>query len=37
VNLAAAEDLYPRMVVGWSITDRTTSRLVINAFEMVAS
>jgi putative transposase len=32
--LAAVEDLYSRMVVGWSMGDTMTSRLVFDAMEM---
>ena len=32
--LAAIEDLYSRMVVGWSMADSMTSRLVVDALEM---
>ncbi len=32
--LAAVEDLYSRMVVGWSMGDTMTSRLVVDALEM---
>jgi transposase InsO family protein len=32
--LAAVEDLYSRMVVGWSMSDTMTSRLVVDALEM---
>jgi transposase InsO family protein len=32
--LAAVEDLYSRMVVGWSMADTMTSRLVVDALEM---
>jgi transposase InsO family protein len=32
--LAAVEDLYSRMVVGWSMADRMESRLVVDALEM---
>jgi putative transposase len=32
--LAAVEDLYSRMVVGWSMADTMTSRLVVTALEM---
>jgi transposase InsO family protein len=32
--LAAVEDLYSRMVVGWSMGDTMTSRLVVDAMEM---
>lgn len=32
--LAAVEDLYSRKIVGWSMSDRIDSRLVINALEM---
>jgi transposase InsO family protein len=32
--LAAIEDLYSRMVVGWSMADTMTSRLVVDALEM---
>jgi putative transposase len=32
--LAAVEDLYSRMVVGWSMADHMQSRLVVDALEM---
>jgi putative transposase len=32
--LAAVEDLYSRMVVGWSMADPMESRLVVDALEM---
>jgi transposase InsO family protein len=32
--LAVVEDLYSRMVVGWSMDERMTSRLVVDALEM---
>jgi putative transposase len=32
--LAAVEDLYSRMVVGWSMAEDMTSRLVVDALEM---
>lgn len=32
--LAAVEDLYTRKIVGWSMSDRLTSRLVVDALEM---
>jgi putative transposase len=32
--LAVVEDLYSRMVVGWSMADTITSRLVVDALEM---
>jgi len=32
--LAAVEDLYSRRVVGWSMSDTMTSRLVVDALEM---
>jgi transposase InsO family protein len=32
--LAAVEDLYSRLVVGWAMADRMTSRLVVDALEM---
>jgi putative transposase len=32
--LAAVEDLYSRMVVGWSMADHLQSRLVVDALEM---
>jgi len=32
--LAAVEDLYSRKIVGWSMSDRIDSRLVVDAFEM---
>jgi putative transposase len=32
--LAVVEDLYSRMVVGWSMSDTMTSRLVVDALEM---
>ena len=32
--LAAVEDLYSRMVVGWSMADRMESRIVVDALEM---
>jgi putative transposase len=31
---AAVEDLYSRRIVGWSMSDRMTSRLVVDALEM---
>jgi putative transposase len=34
--LAVSMDLYSRMVVGWSMGDRITKQLVINAFNMAA-
>ena len=35
--LAAVEDLYSRQVVGWSMSERIDSRLVVDALEMVVS
>ncbi len=35
--LAAIEDLYSRMVVGWSMADTMTSRLVVDALEMAVA
>jgi transposase InsO family protein len=35
--LAVVEDLYSRMVVGWSIADTMTSRLVVDALEMAVA
>jgi putative transposase len=35
--LAAVEDLYSRMVVGWSMADRMDSRLVVDALAMAVS
>ena len=32
--LAAVEDLYSRRIVGWSMSERMTSRLVVDALEM---
>jgi transposase InsO family protein len=32
--LAAIEDLYTRKIVGWSMSERLTSRLVVDALEM---
>ena len=32
--LAAVEDLYTRKIVGWSMSERLTSRLVVDALEM---
>ena len=32
--LATVEDLYSRMIVGWSMSDTMTSRLVVDALEM---
>ena len=32
--LAVVEDLYSRMVVGWSMAERMTSRLVVDALQM---
>jgi transposase InsO family protein len=32
--LAVVEDLYSRMIVGWSMDERMTSRLVVDALEM---
>jgi transposase InsO family protein len=32
--LAAVEDLYSRQIVGWSMAERITSRLVVDALEM---
>jgi putative transposase len=34
VYLAAVEDLFSRRVVGWSLSDSMTSRLVVDALEM---
>ena len=35
--LAVVEDLYSRMVVGWSMADTMTSRLVVDALEMAVA
>jgi transposase InsO family protein len=35
--LAAVEDLYSRQIVGWSMSERITSRLVVDALEMAVS
>jgi transposase InsO family protein len=35
--LAAVEDLYSRQIVGWSMGERVTSRLVVDALEMAVS
>jgi putative transposase len=35
--LAVVEDLYSRRVVGWSMADTMTSRLVVDALEMAVS
>lgn len=35
--LAAVEDLFSRMVVGWSMSERMESRLVVDALEMALS
>jgi transposase InsO family protein len=35
--LAAVEDLYSRQIVGWSMSARITSRLVVDALEMAVS
>ena len=35
--LAAVEDLYSRQVVGWSMSERIDSRLVVDALEMAVS
>jgi putative transposase len=35
--LAAVEDLYSRMVVGWSMADHMESRLVVDALEMAVA
>jgi putative transposase len=35
--LAAVEDLFSRMVVGWSMAERMESRLVVDALEMAVS
>jgi putative transposase len=35
--LAAVEDLYSRMVVGWSMADTMTSRLVVDALQMAVA
>jgi len=35
--LAAIEDLYSRMVVGWSMADHMESRLVVDALEMAVA
>lgn len=32
--LAAVEDLYSRKIVGWSMSERIDSRLVVDALEM---
>ena len=37
VYLAAVEDLYSRQVVGWSMSERIDSRLVVDALEMAVS
>jgi len=35
--LAAVEDLYSRQIVGWSMSERMTSRLVVDALAMAVS
>jgi putative transposase len=35
--LAAVEDLYSRQIVGWSMGERITSRLVVDALEMAVA
>jgi transposase InsO family protein len=35
--LAAVEDLYSRQIVGWSMGERITSRLVVDALEMAVT
>jgi putative transposase len=35
--LAAVEDLYSRAIVGWSMSERMTSRLVVDAMDMAVS
>ena len=35
--LAAVEDLYSRQIVGWSMSERMSSRLVVDALEMAVS
>ena len=35
--LAVVEDLYSRQIVGWSMSERITSRLVVDALEMAVS
>jgi putative transposase len=35
--LAAVEDLYSRMVVGWSMADRMESRIVVDALQMAVT
>jgi putative transposase len=35
--LAAVEDLYSRQIVGWSMSERMTSRLVVDALEMAVT
>lgn len=35
--LAAVEDLYSRQIVGWSMSERITSRLVVDALQMAVS
>ncbi len=35
--LAAVEDLYSRQIVGWSMSEHLTSRLVVDALEMAVS
>ena len=35
--LAAVEDLYSRQIVGWSMSERMTSRRVVDALEMAVS
>jgi len=37
VYLAAVEDLFSRRVVGWSLSESMTSRLVVDALEMAVS
>jgi putative transposase len=35
--LAAVEDLYSRQIIGWSMSERITSRLVVDALEMAVA
>jgi putative transposase len=35
--LAAVEDLYARQIVGWSMSERINSRLVVDALEMAVT
>lgn len=37
LDLAAVEDLYSRRIVGWAMSDRIDSRLVVDALEMAVS